>query len=331
MKLSRLRLITFLSFSLLALIAVVVFGSWYAPFLGDAGLRLQHYLFQPLFSLGGLPITFFFLIKAAIFLVALVLVSHFTMRLLQKKLLTHTPLAVGEQYAVARVVSYLVFLLGLIVGLQSLGLNLSSLVVVGGALGIGVGLGLQAIVSNFVAGLILLVEQPIKLGDRIEVGSTYGDVVRLRGRSTWIQTNDNVVIIVPNSEFINQRVTNWTANDRQVRISIRVGVSYDSDPNTVRTVLLAVAKNHPDVLPDPPPEVILIELGDSSLNFELRVWTIRHVQTPARLKSDLYFDIFATFRKEGIEIPFPQRDLHIRSVADPLVASLISSTGASST
>ena len=324
MKISRARLITLLTMSLFLLISTVVLGSWYAPAFGDAGLRLQRYLLEPLFSLGGLPITFFFLVKAAMFLVVLVLVSHFTMLLLQKRVLTYTPLAVGEQYAVARVVSYLVFVLGLIVGLQSLGLNLSSLVVVGGALGIGVGLGLQAIVSNFVAGLILLVEQPIKLGDRIEVGNTYGDVVRLRGRSTWIRTNDNVVIIVPNSEFINQRVTNWTANDRQVRIALSVGVSYDSDPKVVRDVLLAVAKSHPDVLGDPSPEVIFAALGESSLNFELRVWTIQQVQTPARLQSDLYFLIFDAFRKGGIEMPFPQRDLHIRSIAEPWAAALSS-------
>ena len=292
-------------------------------------MRLQHYLFQPLFSLGGLPITFFFLLEAAIFLVVLVLASHFTMLLLQKRVLTYLPLEIGQQYAIARVLSYLVFALGLIVGLQSLGLNLSSLVVVGGALGIGVGLGLQAIVSNFVAGLILLLEQPIKLGDRIEVGNTYGDVVRLRGRSTWIRTNENVVIIVPNSEFINQRVTNWTANDRRVRISLPVGVSYNSDPNVVREVVLAVARNHSDVLADPAPEVIFAELGESSLNFELRVWTIQQVQTPARLKSDLYFALFEAFRKSAIEIPFPQRDLHIRSISEPLASALVPRAGTS--
>ncbi|MFZ0901945.1 MAG: hypothetical protein WB616_01150 [Candidatus Sulfotelmatobacter sp.] len=118
MNISRFRLITFLALSLLVLVAVVVFGSWYAPAFGDAGLRLQHYLFQPLFSLGGLPITFFFFLKAAIFIVVLVLASHFTMLLLQKRVLTHMPLGSGQQYAVARVISYLVFILGLIVGLQ---------------------------------------------------------------------------------------------------------------------------------------------------------------------------------------------------------------------
>ena len=329
MKISRLWLLSFLALALLMLVAVGLFGSWYSAALGDAGLQLHRYLVQPLFSMGGLSITLFFLVKASIFLVLLTLFSHFTMLILRKKVLIHTALNAGSQYAVARVISYLVFSLGLIVGLQSLGLNLSSLVVVGGALGIGVGLGLQAIVSNFVAGLILLLEQPIKLGDRIQVGDTYGDVVRLRGRSTWIQTNENVVIIVPNSEFINERVTNWTANDRQVRISLSIGVSYDSDPQRVREILVSVARNHPDVLADPLPEVIFTEFGDSSLNFNLRVWTIQQVQTPSRLKSDLYFSIFESFRNEGIEIPFPQRDLHVRSISEPYSAALLSRPGAS--
>jgi small-conductance mechanosensitive channel len=329
MKISRIWSISFLALSLLMLLAVGIFGSWYTAALGKAGLQLHRYLVQPLFTMGGLSVTSFFLIKAAIFLVLLTLFSHFTMLVLRKKVLTHTPLATGSQYAVARMISYLAFALGLIVGLQSLGLNLSSLVVVGGALGIGVGLGLQAIVSNFVAGLILLLEQPIKLGDRIQVGNTYGDVVRLRGRSTWIQTNENVVIIVPNSEFINDRVTNWTANDRQVRLSLPLGVSYDSDPKRVREILVSVAKDHPDVLPDPAPEVIFSEFGDSSLNFELRIWTIQQVQTPSRLKSDLYFAIFEAFREAGIEIPFPQRDLHVRSISEPFSSALLARPGTS--
>ncbi|HEY6903713.1 MAG TPA: mechanosensitive ion channel domain-containing protein [Candidatus Acidoferrales bacterium] len=305
---------------LVLLVAFGVFGRWFAPQLGDAGAHLYQLLTRPFLTLGGLQITAFFLTKVAIFVVLLILASHMTMSVLQKRILTHTPLVEGQRYAVARVVSYLVFILGMIVGLQSLGVNLNSLVVVGGALGIGVGLGLQAIVSNFVAGLVLLVEQPLKLGDRVEVGGTFGDVVRLRGRSTWIQTNDNVVIIVPNSEFINQRVINWTANDRQVRICMPVGVGYGSDPKEVREILSRIATQHPDVLAEPAPEIILLDFGDSSLDFELRVWTVRQVQTPQRLKSDLYFAIFETFREKGIEIPFPQRDLHLKSISPQVSA-----------
>lgn len=327
MKISRAQRLVVLTLSLLLLIALGVVVTYFPAALGPAGLKIQGSLDHPFFTLGGLPVTIFFLIKAAIFLVALFLGSHFTLLILQKRVLTHTPLALGQQYAVAKVISYLLFVLGLIIGLQSLGLNLNSLVVVGGALGIGVGLGLQAIVSNFVAGLILLLEQPIRLGDRIEVGDTYGDVIRLRGRSTWMRTNDNVVIIVPNSDFINQKVTNWTANDRRVRISMPFGTSYGSEPNRVRDVVLAVAGKHPDVLSDPAPEVIFAEFGDSSLNFQLRVWTIQQVQTPTRLKSDLYFGIFEAFKNESIEIPFPQRDLHIRPVSREICDALIPATG----
>ncbi|MGC2246070.1 MAG: mechanosensitive ion channel domain-containing protein [Terriglobales bacterium] len=324
MKLSRAQLGVMLGLSLLVLIVIGMFGSSYAPLLGDVGLRLQHYLIQPLFKLGGQPVTPLFLVKIGIFLVLLVLGSHFTMLVLQKRVLTHTPLALGQQYAVARVISYLVFILGLMIGLESAGLNLSSLVVVGGALGIGVGFGLQAVVGNFVAGLILLVEQPVKLGDRIEVGDTFGDVVALRGRSTWIRTNDNVVIIVPNSEFINQRVTNWTANDRLVRIALPVGVSYESDPTIVRDVILGVARSHRDVLSDPSPEVVFLDFGESSLDFELRIWTIQQLQTPTRLKSDLYFAIFNAFREKSIELPYPQRDLHIKSISQDVSSALVS-------
>jgi small-conductance mechanosensitive channel len=275
-------------------------------------------LTQPYFHLGRLPITPEFLIKVFVFLVALTFLSRFCQTFLQKEILTRTPWDRGQQYAVARVTGYLVFLFGLIVGLQSLGVDLSSLVVLGGALGVGAGFGLQPIVSNFVSGLVLLVERPIRLGDRVEVAKTFGEVVRIGGRSTWVRTNDNEVIIIPNSEFITSRVTNWTANDPQVRFSIPIGVSYDSNPAQVRELLLQVARLHPDVLPDPAPDVVFVGFGESSLDFQLRVFTIKQVQTPGTLKSDLLFAIFRVFGEHGIEIPFPQRDLHLRSLSEPI-------------
>ena len=307
--------------ALLVLLGLAALGSRYAARLSGIPSGLRNHLEAPLFQIGQVPITVVFLLRVAIFLVVLVLISHFTMRLLRRRVLTHTPLSSGQQFALARVISYLVFILGLVVGLESVGLNLSSLIVLGGALGLGIGLGLQPIVTNFVAGLILLLEQPIRIGDRIEVGETYGDVVIIKGRSTWVRTNDNVVIIVPNSEFINSRVTNWTANDQVVRITLPVGVSYDADPAEVREILIEIARRHPDILQDKPPEVVFTEFGDSSINFELWVWTMTQVQTPKRLKSDLYFAIFSAFREHKIEIPFPQRDLHLRSVS-PGVPSL---------
>lgn len=281
--------------------------------LGSLSAGTRHALLYSLFKIGGVAITPIFMIKAAVFLFLLVTISHLIQRVLLSRVLRHVNIGEAQKFALGRFLTYALFLGGIFVGLQSLGVNLNSLVVFGGALGVGVGLGLQNVVSNFVAGLILLVEQPIRMGDRIETKDTLGDVVRIAARSTWIRTNDNVVMIVPNSDFINNSVTNWTVNDARVRIGLPVGVGYSSDPEEVREILLAAAQTHPEVLEDPAPDVIFTDYGDNSLNFMLRVWTELRAHTPLVLKSDLYFALFKTFAERGIELPFPQRDLHLRS------------------
>jgi small-conductance mechanosensitive channel len=282
----------------------------------DAGPR--HILLYSFFKVGALAITPVFLIKAAIFLVVLYIASRAFERLVLSRVLRHLSITEAQRFAIGRFTTYALALLGLFVGVQSLGVNLNSLVVFGGAVGVGVGLGLQNVVSNFVAGLILLIEQPIRIGDRVEVKETFGDVVRIGARATWVRTNDNFVIILPNSEFINNAVINWTANDPRVRLNMPVGVGYASDPEEVRRLLLEVALANPNVLKDPPPDVIFTDFGDSSLNFSLRIWTESKVHNPAVLKSDLYFAIFRVMTEQKIELPFPQRDLHIRSSDIPL-------------
>ena len=283
---------------------------------GDDFIRLWS---QPYFTLGNVPITPPFLIKSFILLIIIWLAARFIRRLVRYQILARTSLDIGQQFALERGVGYLVFVIGFITVLQSVGVNLNSLIVVGGAIGIGIGLGLQQVANNFTAGIILLIERSIKVGDRVEVGSLNGDVVHIGARATWVRTNDNIDVIVPNSEFTQKPVTNWTAEDRQVRFSIPLGVSYGSQPETVRNILLEVAASHPDVLSDPKPDVIFRGFGDNSLDFELRVWTTHRVQTPRVLKSELYFQIFRAFRESGIEIPFPQRDLHLKST-DALIS-----------
>jgi small-conductance mechanosensitive channel len=289
-----------------------------AQWIGDDFIRLW---LQPYFNLGNVPITPPFLIKSFIFLILIILSARFSRRMVRSQLLAHTSLDVGQQFALERGSGYVVFVIGLVVGLQTMGVNLSSLVVLSGAVGIGIGLGLQAVSNNFMAGIILLIERSIKVGDRVEVGTLNGDVVHIGARATWVRTNDNIDVIVPNSEFTQKPVTNWTAEDRQIRFSIPVGVSYASDPERVREILLDVAAGHSDVLSNPKPDVIFRKFGDSSLDFELRVWTVRQVQTPQILKSDLYFLIFRAFRENGVEIPFPQRDLHLKSASTPICLS----------
>ena len=287
---------------------------WLHSFSAESHAVLVHTFFK----LGALPITPLFLLKTVVFLVLLVFLSKLAQRILITRILTHLSLADSLKFAIGRFATYFLVLGGIFVGLQSLGVNLNSLVVFGGAVGVGVGLGLQNVVSNFVAGLILLIEQPIRLGDRVETGGTTGDVIRIAARSTWVRTNDNVVKIVPNNEFINNAVTNWTANDPNVRIHLAVGVGYACDPERVRELLLEAAAQHPSVLKDPKPSVLFTDYGDNSINFDLLVWTAELSHLPLRLKSDLYFTLFKVFADNGIELPFPQRDLHIRSSDIPL-------------
>jgi len=185
-------------------------------------------------------------------------------------------------------------------------------VVVFGFLSVGIGFGLQNITSNFISGLILLFERPIKIGDRVTVGGTEGDVVEIKMRSTVIRSLENISIIVPNSEFVSAQVVNWSHGDKKVRIGINVGVSYQSDLDTVLRTLREVADEHKDVLKTPEPFVRLREFGDSSWNMFMGAW-ISEPENFYRVRSDLNCAIVRKFRENRVEIPFPQRDLHIRS------------------
>lgn len=192
------------------------------------------------------------------------------------------------------------------------GFNIQTLSVVIGALSFGIGFGLRNVADNFFSGLIILLERPIKVGDRIQVGSSYGTVIDIRARSTTVRTNDNIDIIIPNFEIISQQVTNLSHTDLQVRFQIPVGVHYESDVRLVEKALLEAAATSPNVLKNPPPGVRFTEFGDSSLNFVLVVWSDTLYDRPTRLISELNFAIWDHFKKYGINIPYPQRDLYVK-------------------
>jgi len=200
---------------------------------------------------------------------------------------------------------------GMIGILQTTGLDLSFFTVLTGAIGIGVGFGLQTIFSNFISGIIILLEKPLKLGDRIEVGNVSGNVHNISVRATTIITNDNVAIIVPNSDFISKQVINWSHSGNHVRISISISVAYDSDPDLVQKLLLEVAENVAGVLKTPPPSVRLTEFGENGLIFSLLVWTSEYSDRKGALKSVLNFGVLKAFKSAGIRIPFPQREMRI--------------------
>lgn len=275
--------------------------------------EVGEYVSAPLFKLGHTEVSLATMGQLVAMVVLVVVGSSIIRRLVRTRLLARTKMDEGLQYAISRIVGYLCLVLGFAIGLQTLGIDITSFTVLAGALGVGIGFGLQNIVNNFVSGLIILAERPIQIGHRVDVGGTVGKVVRIGARSTSVLTNDNILMIVPNSEFISSRVINWTHGDPRVRFKIPVGVSYGSDPRTVERILLEVAGANENVLIDPAPAVVFIQFGDSSLDFELRAWTSTMSERPGAFKSQLYFAIFDAFKKHGIEIPFPQRDVHIKT------------------
>jgi potassium efflux system protein len=218
----------------------------------------------------------------------------------------------GAQFALAKIVRYTVISVGLVAGCNTMGLRLDALLAASAVVAVGIGFGLQNIAQNFVSGLILLIERPVRHGDFVRVGGTLGTVDDIGLRATHIVTRDEVTIIVPNSALVSAEVVNHSRPTTNLRIRVAVGVAYGTDTDRVKRVLLEVAKSEGAVLSTPPPDVRLEDFGESALSFALLCW-IKHARDDLRITSALRFAIDAAFRREGIEIPFPQRELRLRS------------------
>ena len=226
----------------------------------------------------------------------------------------------GARYSIERLLHYLFVTGSLVLSLMVVGFDLGSVAVVAGALGIGVGLGLQSVTANFVSGLILLFERPVRPGDRVSLGTSEQDatgqvngyVRAIRLRSTTIQTPDNILLIVPNADLVGRTIVNWSHGDAKMRIRLGIGVAYASDLDRVQAAMMAAANAHPGTLKDPAPEVRLVSTSDSALEFQVLVW-IPDPRERGRIESALRLDIVKRFRAEGIRIPFPQREVRLLS------------------
>jgi small-conductance mechanosensitive channel len=227
----------------------------------------------------------------------------------------------GVGNAIATLLQYTLLLLGFALALSAAGMDFTRVALFAGAFSVGIGFGLQTVVNNFVSGLILLFERPIQIGDMVEVGTLRGEVRRIGARSSTVRTFDGAEVIVPNANLITEPVVNWTLSDRRRRLDLEVGVAYGTDPEVVLELLHGVAGAHPAVLETPNAEALFLEFGDSSLNFRLRVWIPRFEESFA-IRSQLSVAINAALRDAGIQIPFPQRDLHVRSVESDVIRSL---------
>jgi potassium efflux system protein len=304
----------FRSFSILFFAILVVLIA--LPYILESwlGVRLGDYLtwFDKGIQIGKTRISLQHIAYLILFLVFISYLAKIIRRALQDEVLPRTRLEIGARASLVNIIIYSLWILAIYTGLNILGINLSSLAFMAGALGIGIGFGLQNIVNNFVSGIILLFDPSIQVGDMVQVGEDWGTISRINIRTTVVQSFDNASLIIPNSQMLSDKVTNWSYKDPKVRRQVDVGVAYGSDVQLVRKVLLQIARQLPEVLQDPAPRVDFMDFGDSALKFRIRFW----ISSPdywLSAPTEFRFRIDEQFKKHGIEIAFPQQDIHIRS------------------
>jgi small-conductance mechanosensitive channel len=303
-------------FGLLERVGIVVLAA--AIILEASGLPARHLhefsaaLARPLFTVKGAQVSTYALLTAVLVIVLSVLIGRIIREMLREAASLRRRYDQGVRYAIASFVYYVIVVAAVFWAVPVAGFNWSVLAVFAGVAGIGIGFGLQDIARNFISGIIILLEQPIKVGDFVDLGQLRGTVTQISIRSTTIRTQDNIYVIVPNAEFIGGQITNYSHRDLKVRLQLNVGVSYGSDMPRVRGVLEKVARDHPLTLNDPAPEARMMTFGDSSVNFQLLAWIAEPSDMP-RTMSELHYAVWDALAEGGIEIPFPQRDIHIRS------------------
>ncbi|MGK7911040.1 MAG: mechanosensitive ion channel domain-containing protein [Synechococcus sp.] len=299
-------------FSLSVLPILAVFQQQLYQRLSQALLAVWAIFHRPLLpnsSVSALSIAAFLVLASFIFTAARRLSNGIKQRLLSRLIED-----VGSRESVSIVLKYLMTALGVLIALPLIGIDLGSLAIATGAVGLGIGIGLQNLSRNFMSGIVMLFERPIQVGDFVDVDGLQGTIEHINLRATIVRTLDSLDVIVPNSRFMEENVVSWSYRDSRCRLHIPVGVAYGSDTETVKYALLKVAADQPRVLKSPAPQVFFKGFGDSALNFDLMVWTLRPADQ-FKLISDLNFAIDAEFRTEDIELPFPQRDINIRTTA----------------
>jgi small-conductance mechanosensitive channel len=272
---------------------------------------------HPFLALGPASISISVILKSAFLIWLIFVAASLITDFFQNRVLTRTRIDPNLSFAMMRFTKFFLFGIAVLIVLDTAGVNLSALTIFGGALGIGLGFGLQNIANNLVSGWILLIDRSIKQGDVITVGDSYGWVVRLGARYIVVRTRDGVEKLIPNANLITSEITNWSHSDRAVRLHVKVGVSYDADPHKVRDLLLHVAGTHPRVLKKPQPNVLFVDFGDSSLEFEMRIWINDPEEGIESVRSAIRFEIWKAFKENGIQIPYPQRDIHIKGPSEP--------------
>lgn len=299
---------------------------------GAGGEDLNLWLYKVLmgFEVGGVTISIATIFFAIVLFSVILLLTRLLQRFLEHVILPKTRLDLGIQNSIRASIGYIGFILSAGFAISTLGIDLSKLAIIAGALSVGIGFGLQNVVNNFVSGLILLIERPIKVGDWVVVNDRQGYVKNINVRATEIQTFDRASVFIPNSNLISNPLLNWTHADKTGRVVVPVGVAYGTDTRKVQKLLIAVAEAHPFVLRSMPASVLFKGFGDSCLNFELRAF-VQDVDKVTTVSSDICFEIDAAFKREAIEMPYPQQDVHWRDIErlENLVSKILNEKGSS--
>ncbi len=271
-------------------------------------------------TFGKVRISLLSLAKGVVALGVLLWITSALSKALEQRIGRAESLTPSVQVLIAKIIKIVLVVLAFLIAIGSLGIDLTALTVFGGALGIGVGIGLQKVVSNLVSGLLLLMDKSIKPNDVIAVGGTYGWVASLGARYAAVRTRDGVEYLIPNEELITQRVENWSHSDKAVRLNIPVGISYKSDVHVAMKLCREAPATVERVLADPPIQCLLKGFGESSVDLEIRIWIDDPSEGRSNVISEVLLRVWDLFREHGIEIPFPQRDLHLKSSDIPLSA-----------
>ena len=266
-----------------------------------------------LFTIADTDISLITLIVIAVVVFVSAKIARLVRNYFNKRVFQRFNIEEGLRLSLSKLIGYLIIVIGVIIALQGLGIKLTALTVFAGVLGVGIGFGMQSITANIVSGIVILFERPIKEGDMVRLKDTIGEVVKINLRATVVKTILNEHLIVPNSEFINSTVENMSYSDIRLRIRVRVGVAYGTDPHLVKEALIAAARSTENVLATPEPTVWFKEFGDSSLNFDLFAW-VDNPKKRFETESEIHFSIVKQFKIHDITIPFPQRDVYIKQV-----------------
>lgn len=263
-------------------------------------------------EVGELRVSVLMVVKGVLSLAVLLWAATALAGVLERRFQAVPELTPSVQVLLAKLAKVTLVVLAIVIGLKSIGVDLTAFALFSGALGVGIGFGLQKVISNLVSGIILLMDKSIKPGDVVAVQDTYGWVQSFGARYASVVTRDGIEHLIPNEEFITQRVENWSYTDSKVRLKVPIGVSYDSDVRLAMTLAIEAASEEPRVIDDPAPKCLLIEFGDNSVNLELRIWIADPQEGVRNIRSAVLLRVWDKYHEAGVQFPFPQRDLHVK-------------------